>query len=125
MGPTNYQKVAKITGEPIYDNPDLLLVPEVSARVLFAWMTDARLAGNGTLDKFTSEARFELEKAYRWHFREVTSLLHPELDFLPPEMARLTPFSMFYELGLPIVLKKLTEFNDGVMNCIQRAKVPG
>jgi predicted chitinase len=34
--PADYQRVAEITGEPIYDNPDLLLAPDISARVLFA-----------------------------------------------------------------------------------------
>ena len=61
--PDNYRRVAEITGEPIYDQPDLLLAPDVSARVLFAWMTDPRLFPNNTLDKFSSSTEFNLEQA--------------------------------------------------------------
>ena len=64
-GVDNYKRVADITGEPIYDQPDLLLAPDVSARVLFAWLTDPRLSPNRTLDKFTTAAGFDMEQAAR------------------------------------------------------------
>ena len=65
--PYNYQRVTEITGEPIYDHPDLLLAPDVSARVLFASMTDPRLFPNLTLDKFTTAIGFNLEQALGKH----------------------------------------------------------
>ena len=34
-GPDSYRRVQEITGEPLYDHPDLLLAPDVAARVLF------------------------------------------------------------------------------------------
>jgi hypothetical protein len=59
-GSQDYRRVADVTGIPVYDTPDLLLVPEVSARVLFAWMTDSRLS---SLAKNTSQDGFDLEGA--------------------------------------------------------------
>ena len=58
QSPENYRLVAEITGEPVYDHPDLLLDPDVSARVLFALMTDPRLSPHSTLDKFTTAGEF-------------------------------------------------------------------
>ncbi len=75
-----YRRVAEITGEPIYDQPDLLLAPDVSARVLFAWMTDSRLSPNRTVDSFTTAAGFDLDRALGVHlgglrFRETPLLV--------------------------------------------------
>jgi hypothetical protein len=42
-GPNAYEKLSKEFDLPIYENPDLLLVPEVSARAFFEWMRDPGL----------------------------------------------------------------------------------
>lgn len=60
----NYRRVSTVTGLPVLEEPDLLLMPEVSARVLFAWMTDPRLSPNRTLDRFTTEDDFDVETAF-------------------------------------------------------------
>ena len=66
--PENYRLVAEITGEPVYDHPDLLLDPDVSARVLFAIMTDPRLSPHSTLDKFTTAGEFNFQDAWLTHY---------------------------------------------------------
>jgi hypothetical protein len=68
-GPDIYQKVAKLTGIPVYENPDLMLLPEVSARVFFAWMTDPELSLEGGLAKYTGDRGFDFEAALTEHFR--------------------------------------------------------
>jgi hypothetical protein len=66
--PENHRLVAEITGEPVYDHPDLLLDPDVSARVLFAIMTDPRLSPHSTLDKFTTAGEFNFQDAWLTHY---------------------------------------------------------
>jgi hypothetical protein len=44
-GPIDYQMVSKLTDDPIYTSPDLLLVPEVSARAAFVWVQQLFPAG--------------------------------------------------------------------------------
>jgi hypothetical protein len=62
----NYKKLAEATGEPIYEQPDLLLVPEVSARVLFAWLTVPGMSPQ-TLDRVTSADGFDIARAFKAH----------------------------------------------------------
>ena len=69
-GPSAYEKLSKEFDLPIYENPDLLLVPEVSARAFFEWMRDPDLrAGLGaelpaSLPACTSQD-FDIEQALR------------------------------------------------------------
>jgi hypothetical protein len=50
----NYRALAQIMDSPIDRNPDLLLVPVISARALITWLTDPRINPDGNLAKFTT-----------------------------------------------------------------------
>jgi hypothetical protein len=97
-GTQNYQRVADVTGIPVYDNPDLMLVPEVSARVLFTWMTDPQLGFDNTLDHYTSGAHFDLVSALKG-FRGGPR-------------------------GSETTINYVTEANRRFLKCIQAAKLP-
>ena len=102
-----YQKVEKITGIPVYDNPDLMLVPEVSARVFFAWMTHPELSREGGLAKYTSDRGFDFDKALKDHFDN-------EFPGLP---------SILKEGGY--ARKRATRNYPLIMDCIKDWKMPG
>jgi hypothetical protein len=101
--PENYRRVAEITGVPIYDNPDLLLAADAGARVLFAWMTDPRLSPSRTLDAYTKDGLFDLERAFSVHMTG-----RPSSD--TPAFRR--------------ALAQLEVSNERFANCISAAKSP-
>jgi len=107
-GADMYEKVAKVTGIPLYENPDLMLLPEVSARAFFAWMTDPRLAPEGGLAKYTSDAGFDFAQAFKLH----EGLLRMRNSF---DMT-----AVFGEYALTRVTSSYRLFLD----CIEAAKVP-
>ena len=60
----HYKRVQEVTGIAVHEDPDLMLTPLVSARVLFAWITDPRLFPDRTLDNFSSAAAFDHQRAF-------------------------------------------------------------
>jgi hypothetical protein len=61
----NYQRVEEVTGTEVHKEPNLMLSPLVSARILFAWLTDPRLSPESTLDTFTRGGTFDPQAAFK------------------------------------------------------------
>ncbi|MGE0627466.1 MAG: hypothetical protein AB7O43_06535 [Hyphomicrobiaceae bacterium] len=50
----NYQRMQQVTALRVYDEPDLMLAPQVSASAMFAWLTNPKLSSGRTLDRYTA-----------------------------------------------------------------------
>lgn len=120
-GAERYKALAGLMGQPIDRNPDLMLVPVISARAMITWLTDERINPRSTLDKFTVQpvggARsFDVEGALKAFFQAKFGAEFensPLLKFAPQSM-----IDQLHQRSLPQVL----ETSRIAKSCIANAR---
>ena len=112
----NYQKVAEATGEPIYDNPDLLLLPEVSVRALVALMTNPSLSPGSTLDNFTTKDGFDVIRAFGGYYGNKNPAWKSQVKQWTADPS-LDP-------GYGRLILQVRVSSNRSLECIERAKAP-